>query len=83
MPGADPAQPRLTRRAVVGSVAGLAAGTAVSGTASAATPASVTVLNQNAYLGVDLTRLLAASSLEDVRRIAGELLARVAPARAS
>jgi endonuclease/exonuclease/phosphatase family metal-dependent hydrolase len=80
MPGADPAQPRLTRRAVVGSVAGLAAGTAVSGTASAATPASVTVLNQNAYLGVDLTRLLAASSLKDVRRIAGELLARVDPA---
>jgi len=80
MDGTDPSQSRLTRRALVGGVAGLAVGTAVSGTVSAATPTSVTVLNQNAYLGVDLTRLLAARSLDDVRRIAGELLERVEPA---
>jgi len=72
----------LTRRTFLGCSAGLAAGLAVgSGTATARSSASTTVLARNTYLGVDLTRLFQARSLEDVRTIAGELLASVEPTR--
>jgi len=72
----------LTRRAVIGGAAGLAAGVVcatgrpVAAQSGAATP---TVLTQNAYLGVDLSRLLEANSLTDVRRIAGAFLEKVDP----
>lgn len=78
------ARPSLTRRTALRSVAGLAAGgvcvTAASADARTAT-VSPTVLTQNAYVGVDLTRLLDARSLDDVRRIAGDFIDQVDPAR--
>ncbi|WP_424016504.1 endonuclease/exonuclease/phosphatase family protein [Halorientalis pallida] len=74
------------RRAVLAGIAGLSAGAAATTGASAAsgltttqsTP-ELTVLTRNVYLGVDLFRLFDARSLDDVRRIAGELLDEVDP----
>ena len=64
--------PSFTRRGVLGGVAGLAA---------VSTPASpdhgLGVATRNLYVGVDLFRLAGASDLEDVRRVAGRLLADV------
>jgi len=77
--------PALTRRAVLGSAAGLTALPALSapsgGSGTGRTPvAEPTVLTRNAYLGVDLFRLFRAESRSAFRRIAGELLASVDPA---
>lgn len=71
----------LSRRTVLRSTAGFAAGLASVGTGSAqsSTVASPTVLTWNVSLGVDLTRLFRAESLADVERIAGRLLADVDP----
>lgn len=82
--------PDVTRRAVLGSAAGLTAvgsasaasgvgrgGLGRTGQSAVATP---TVLTRNAYLGVDLFRLFRAESTEEFRRIAGALLDEVDPA---
>jgi endonuclease/exonuclease/phosphatase family metal-dependent hydrolase len=79
MDDSDPAAP-ATRRAVVGGIAGLAAGGLLSRPAAADDRTRVTVLNQNVSLGVDLSQLLEARSLADVRRIAGRILDGVEPA---
>lgn len=78
------------RRTVLRGIAGLSAGVACTSGASAAgrseTAQSVpelTVLTRNVYLGVDLFRLFDARSLDDIRRIAGELLEAVDPERAT
>ncbi|WP_225334722.1 endonuclease/exonuclease/phosphatase family protein [Halomicrobium urmianum] len=60
-----------SRRALLGGVAGLAAAGAAP--AVAATP-TLTVLTRNCYTGVDLARLFGADSMDDVARIAGEML---------
>ena len=78
----------VTRRQVLGSAAGLTATAAWTGTATAAgrpaaarsAVATPTVMTQNAYVGVDLSRLLSARSVADVKRIAGDFLAEVDPA---
>ncbi|MEF8788976.1 MAG: endonuclease/exonuclease/phosphatase family protein [Haloarculaceae archaeon] len=77
-----PTPPALTRRAVLGSAAGLAALPSVAGGSGATrAPATPTVLTRNAYLGVDLFRLFRAESSGEFRRIAGRLLEGVEPDR--
>lgn len=71
---ADPEQPAVSRRTVLGGVAALPIGAVAGRSAPDRTP---TVLTWNAYLGVDLFRLFRARSVEDVRRIAGELLGEI------
>lgn len=73
--------PAYTRRAVLGSAAGLTALSSLPGTSRAAQTATATptVLTWNAYLGVDLFRLFRAETAEAFRRIAGTLLEGVDP----
>lgn len=75
-------QTTLSRRKLLTGIAGVAGGIACTTPATAATPsasASPTVLTQNAYIGVDLSRLLDVESLAEVRQVAGEFLAGVDP----
>lgn len=65
-------RPSLSRRALLGGVSGLAAGQALP--AEAATPPTLTVMTRNLYVGVDVTRLFRARSMDGVRRVAGRLL---------
>ncbi|MFC6939170.1 endonuclease/exonuclease/phosphatase family protein [Salinirubellus sp. GCM10025818] len=76
----DPPSP-ITRRAVLGSAAGLTAVASLTGRSMAAQSATTrpTVLTRNVYLGVDLFRLFRAESAAAFRRIAGELLESVDP----
>ncbi|WP_226010336.1 endonuclease/exonuclease/phosphatase family protein [Halomicrobium salinisoli] len=60
-----------SRRALLGGVAGLAAAGAAPVAAAAPT---LTVLTRNCYTGVDLAGLFDADSMDDVARIAGEML---------
>ncbi|SDF89706.1 endonuclease/exonuclease/phosphatase family protein [Halorientalis regularis] len=72
----------VSRRTVLGAVAGLSAGAAATTGASARSASQapeLAVLTRNVYLGVDLFRLFEARSLADVRRIAGNLLGEVDP----
>lgn len=74
--------PALTRRAVLGSAAGLTTLSSLAAPSGAvravqAGPAAPTVLTRNAYLGVDLFRLFRAESGAEFRRLAGELLGAV------
>ena len=74
----------VSRRTVLSGLAGLSAGAAATtgAAASAGTAQStpeLTVLTRNVYLGVDLFALFEARSPEDVREIAGDLLAEVDP----
>lgn len=62
----------LSRRALLGGVAGLGASRALP--RAAATTPTLTVATRNLYLGVDLSRLFDADSMDDVRTIAGEML---------
>ncbi|WP_436908222.1 endonuclease/exonuclease/phosphatase family protein [Halosimplex marinum] len=74
MPSTTHSQP--SRRAVLAGLA--AAPTGLAGLAAGSArdaPARATVATWNAYLGVDLFALFDARSLEDVRTIAGDLLA--------
>jgi len=73
--------PAPTRRAVLGSAAGLTALPSLPGTSRGARTgtATPTVLTWNAYLGVDLFRLFRAETAGEFRRIAGELLEGVDP----
>ncbi|RXK46903.1 endonuclease/exonuclease/phosphatase family protein [Halorientalis pallida] len=73
----------VSRRTVLGGIVGLGAGAVATGGASARSASQtpgLTVLTRNVYLGVDLFALFDARSLDDVRRIAGELLGEVDPA---
>ncbi len=63
-----------SRRAFLGGVAGLAAAGAVPTAAAAPT---LTLLTRNCYTGVDLARLFDADSMDDVARIAGDMLEEV------
>lgn len=63
----------LSRRAIVGGVAGLAAGRTLPSTAAETVP-ELTVMTRNLYPGVRLSRLFRARSMSDVRRIAGRML---------
>jgi len=76
----DPTCSPVTRRAVLGSAAGIAAGIGTA-TKTAATNQSVaaTVMTQNAYLGFDIAELLRAESLVEVREITGGFLAGIEP----
>lgn len=68
--------PALSRRALLAGVAGVPAGLALGRPAAGATQeATPTVATWNLSLGVDLSRLFLARSAEDLRRIAGDLLA--------
>ena len=67
--------PSLSRRTLLGGVAGLATTQAVP-VAAAETPA-LTVMTRNLYLGIDLSRLFRAESMDDVRRIAGQMLTEI------
>lgn len=69
-PDIDPAG--CSRRAVLGGLSGLATAQALP--AAAAPDQSLTVATRNLYLGVDLSRLFQATSMDDVRRIAGQML---------
>jgi endonuclease/exonuclease/phosphatase family metal-dependent hydrolase len=70
------------RREFLGRAGGVAAGLALATTPGAATtPATVTVMTRNLYLGVDLSVLSGAESLADVGRTAARLLGDVDPAR--
>lgn len=71
----DSAPSPLSRRAFLGGVAGLGAAQAVP-RAAAAVP-TLTVMTRNLYLGVDLSRLFRADSMDDVRRIAGQMLTQI------
>lgn len=62
-----------TRRTVLGGMAGAAAITSVP--LAAADAHDLGVMTRNLYVGVDLFRLAIAQDIDDVRRIAGELLA--------
>lgn len=61
----------VTRRTVLGGAAAIPAGFALRSGRAAPT---ATVMTRNLYLGVDLSRLFSARSMDDVRSIAGELL---------
>jgi len=64
-----------SRRALLGGVAGLAVNQTLPSTALAApSSAPLSVLTRNLYLGVDLSKLFDATSMNDVRHIAGEML---------
>ncbi|WP_299267750.1 endonuclease/exonuclease/phosphatase family protein [Halorientalis sp.] len=71
------------RRTVLGSIAGLtASAAATAGVSARSAPQSapeLAVLTRNVYLGVDLFALFDARSLDDVRRIAGELFDGIDP----
>ena len=67
--------PTPSRRAVLAGLAGLPAGVAGLAARPARADATATVATWNAYLGVDLFDLFDARSIEDVRAIAGDLLA--------
>ena len=76
----DSTRSPVTRRALLGSAAGIAAGAVdVTGAASASQPAVATVMTQNAYLGFDVAELLRAGSLDEVRSIAGGFLEDIEP----
>ena len=77
MPDTGADVPRPTRRRFLGTVAGAGAGAAAIGAAprAAASSHDLGVLTRNLYVGVDLFRLARAEDREDLRRIAGELLA--------
>ncbi|WP_324663457.1 endonuclease/exonuclease/phosphatase family protein [Haloarcula sediminis] len=80
MRSSDATRPPVTRRTLLGSAAGIAAGTVgVTGVASAGQSAVATVMTQNAYLGFDVAGLLRAESLADVRSIAGGFLRDIEP----
>lgn len=68
----------VSRRALLGSAAVAAGGFAstASATAGAETP-EFSVMTRNLYVGVDLFRLFRARNIDEVRAIAGELLAEV------
>lgn len=72
----------LSRRALLGGVAGLATAGALP--TAAAGDGDLTVMTRNLYVGVDLFELVEAEDLDDVRTIAGRLLedARAHPYRA-
>ena len=73
----DTRSPSLSRRGLLGGVAGLAASTGLPGAAGAGGP-DLSVMTRNLYVGVDLFRLFEARSIADVRRIAGQLLVELA-----
>ncbi|PSP77172.1 hypothetical protein BRC81_10310 [Halobacteriales archaeon QS_1_68_20] len=62
----------VSRRTLLGGVAGIAAGRTLPATATAGQ--TVTVLTRNLYAGVDLSALFEASALADVRQVAGRML---------
>jgi len=74
-------EPSCSRRAVLraAGAAGLATTAATAAGAPAAT-VTPTVMTQNAYLGVDLTRLAGAESLSEGRAILGDFLEGLEPA---
>ncbi len=74
----DTTRSPVTRRAVLGSTAAVAAGL-VGATGTAAQSPAATVMTQNAYLGFDVAELLRADSLAEVREIAGDFLAGIEP----
>lgn len=65
----------LSRRALLGGVAGLSASRLVPRAAGAAS--TLTVATRNLALGVDLSRLFRADSMADVRDIAGSMLRQI------
>jgi hypothetical protein len=67
--------PTPSRRAVLAGLAGLSTGAAGLAARPARADTAATVVTWNAYLGVDLFDLFDARSIEDVRTIAGDLLA--------
>jgi PGF-CTERM protein len=71
----------LTRRALLGSVAGATGLATATTTATGRTSRTVTptVMTQNVYLGVGLTDLVRAESLSDVREAVGALFDRFEP----
>lgn len=71
----DDGPPCSSRRALLAGAAGLAASSALP-RARGATP-TLSVMTRNLYLGVDLARLFRATSMDDLRRIAGEMLATI------
>lgn len=73
--GAD--GPRTTRRTLLGGVAAAGAGVAATGAAppAAASAHDLRVMTRNLYVGVDLFELAGAADLEELREIAGRLLA--------
>ncbi|AQL42296.1 hypothetical protein BV210_06015 [Halorientalis sp. IM1011] len=77
----------VSRRTVLGGIAGLGAGavttTGVSARIAAQSAAELTVLTRNLYLGVDLFRLFDARSRDDVLQITGTLLEEFDPGRAT
>jgi endonuclease/exonuclease/phosphatase family metal-dependent hydrolase len=78
----------VSRRTVLGGIAGATAGVACTTGAAARAGAAqsapeLTVLTRNLSLGVDLFALFEARSLDDVRRIAGDLLSDFDPDRAT
>ncbi|MDS0280852.1 endonuclease/exonuclease/phosphatase family protein [Haloarcula onubensis] len=76
----DTKQSPVTRRALLASTAGVAAGVVgTTGTAAAQSP-TATVMTQNAYLGFDVAELLRAESLAEVRSITGGFLDGIEPA---
>lgn len=66
-----PSRPRVSRRGVLAGVAGLVTAPT---SPSVGETARLSVLTWNCYLGVDLFRLRGATTPEQVRRVAGELL---------
>ena len=65
--------PSVTRRGLLGGAAGLAA---IGGLPTAAADShGLRVATRNLYVGVNLFALAAADDFDDLRRIAGELLA--------
>jgi endonuclease/exonuclease/phosphatase family metal-dependent hydrolase len=77
----------VSRRTVLSGIAGLTAGTAattgVAARSAAQSTAELTVLTRNLSLGVDLFALFDARSLDDIRRITGDLLGDFDPGRAT
>ncbi|WP_435064201.1 endonuclease/exonuclease/phosphatase family protein [Halobaculum sp. EA56] len=71
----------LRRLAATSGIAGVAAGAGGTvGTAATRSEVGPTVLTQNVYLGVDVSRLLRANSIREFRRIVGRFLEGIDPA---